>query len=625
MTTFRTRDFILPAASALLLGAGYAVVRFAPPIAVIAAFRRGAVWAILAQVVIWVATVAWAWRQRPVGGWFGMSRRGWLTGVFLAFALSALVHWNGRHGWKILWDEVSIAGTAMDMHFAGEAGCVDKIQSIGPETVIVRTPVDKRPLLAPFLTSVLHAVTGYRAQNNVLLNGLLLPAFLVMLFVAGHRRGGVATGVAAALLGSGIPLLADNFCGGGLDALNLTCLMLVFLAAEIQMATPSAANNTLLFSSACMAAHVRYESGLFLGLVAAVMTLVAWRHRRIDFTWAMLASGLLLLLHPMQWRVFEIDPSRWQLESRLEATAVFSLRYVPDNLTHAIHFLFGPPVEMGNSLVLSLLGLVAGVCWVVRARRWFSMAELRSSPALAGWLAEAALIGHGFLMMAYFFGQFDDLLVSRLALPFLVGLVLIVARLIGSVGAAPWLPHGVAAVAAAGFVVSGLPGLALKSRGSDNHLARTCAWIQPYAEELIGRDALVIDPVARRAWIMNRVPAITADELAARPEALAFHGAAETFRTIYCVEKIILDHESARWTPMPTSDFTAILEGDEIDRLVLSPVEAIRLRKVTTIRTDTLEAWAAAHQRRMQEFDAEAFASRLSNSGFRRKWLDLLP
>jgi hypothetical protein len=65
-------------------------------------------------------------------------------------------------GFKIVMDELMLAGTSMSMHFERTVLTPFRGNNIHGVFVIVEGMMDKRPLFFPFLESILHDLTGYR-------------------------------------------------------------------------------------------------------------------------------------------------------------------------------------------------------------------------------------------------------------------------------------------------------------------------------------------------------------------------------------------------------------------------------------------------------------------------------
>ena len=98
-------------------------------------------------------------------------------------------------GYKIVMDEPVLAATALHMHHEKEAMTLTKAYNIGGTFNVLGGYVGKRPNFFPFLVSVLHDLTGYRADQGIVLNHLLTPLFLGVLYIVGHRFGGRGGGI----------------------------------------------------------------------------------------------------------------------------------------------------------------------------------------------------------------------------------------------------------------------------------------------------------------------------------------------------------------------------------------------------------------------------------------------
>ena len=117
-------------------------------------------------------------------------------------------------GFKIVMDEVMLAGTSMSMHFDRSVITPMRGGDIQGAFVVLGGNLDKRQLFFPFLVSILHDLTGYRVENAFVLNGILTFVFLGLVNAAGRKLAGRQAGWLGVALFAGLPLLAPNSTGG---------------------------------------------------------------------------------------------------------------------------------------------------------------------------------------------------------------------------------------------------------------------------------------------------------------------------------------------------------------------------------------------------------------------------
>src|SRR5690606_38722191 len=162
-------------------------------------------------------------------------------------------------------------------------------------------------------------------------------------------------------------------------------------------------------------AQVRYESVIYL-LPIAILVLWVWAtERRITLTWPVAIAPLLMIHYPLQHRIFDLRATAWELESRPGSGAPFSIGYVGENLSHALRFFFSRPSDHPSSLALSFLGWLAVPFFLLlvvkRLRRLGEQSPVNAATAVFAIGSVAQFV----LLMCYFFGQFDNVIIRRLS------------------------------------------------------------------------------------------------------------------------------------------------------------------------------------------------------------------
>ncbi len=90
-------------------------------------------------------------------------------------------------GFKIVMDEVMLAGTSMSMHLNRSVVVPVRGSNIQGAFAIFQGQMDKRQLFFPFLVSILHDLIGYRPENAFVLNGILAFVFLALVNALGRK------------------------------------------------------------------------------------------------------------------------------------------------------------------------------------------------------------------------------------------------------------------------------------------------------------------------------------------------------------------------------------------------------------------------------------------------------
>jgi 4-amino-4-deoxy-L-arabinose transferase-like glycosyltransferase len=486
-------------------------------------------------------------------------------------------------GFKIIMDEIMLLGTSMSMHLDKLVQTPYRGHDIQGAFIIVEGMIDKRPIFFPFLLSLGHDVFGYRPENVFWLNGLLALVLLGLVYVVGRKLAGRAAGVVGVLLLAGLPLLAQNARGGGFELLNLVMIVLTLWLCLRYAETREAPELSALCLAAVLLAQTRYESALFILPVALVVLWGWWRERRPVISWPLVFTPLLLLPVPLLHKIFQIQETSWQMFSKPGTEQPFGLEYIWPNLAHAAGFFFDTTGGQPNSLLLSLTGLLGAGFFMLhlvrKLPRWRSLEPL----AAATVLFSLGLVALFVLLMGYFWGKFDDPVITRLSLPVHL-LFLIFAWLV-----VPMFPRTRAVWVGLGLVAVGqiwafsIPAMASHAYTLNYVHGREIEWRREFIRAHPSRDYLVIDPNSI-AWITHKVSSTPPLQARLRKEAILFHQRNRSFSEIYVFQRFDVNVETgglqlvADFDPGPDYTLEAVVERR------LHPFSLSRISRVVTIQ-----------------------------------------
>jgi hypothetical protein len=356
----------------------------------------------------------------------------WILPVLFILLVSFLLLQSQPREFKVVMDEPVLMATALQMHELRESKTTAKAYEINGDFEILSAYTDKRPTLFPFIISQLHSLTGYRGTQGLWFNAFLTPVFLALLFIAGNLFGKRWGGYLALVLFSTVPLLAMNMCGSGFELLNLTLLLATGLVGYWHLQSPSTASSNFFVMLGVLLAHTRYESALYVVAIGGVLVLDWWRRRQVNITWGLVVAPLLLISLPLRRIIHSDNDSLWQLEEK-GASAPFSIDFLGDNLAHAFHYFFAYDLEQANSLILSVSFILSMLLflWLLQSRRL--RVDIKSPLTLASFTFGAVVLFNFGLLMCYFWGQIDDIIVTRIILPFLLFQVLFVVGILARI------------------------------------------------------------------------------------------------------------------------------------------------------------------------------------------------
>lgn len=369
---------------------------------------------LLATFALWVLALGQLWRRRRVGE--GLVRREWFWAAFAIGALSLLAISAEAFRSKVLYDEFVLQSTAYNMHYFRDTATMVRGYDILGVFLSTDNYLDKRPSFYPFLVSLVHDFTGYRPLNAYLLNAVLLPVTLGLVYYLGRRLNGLRGGLLAVLLLGSLPLLGQNATGSSMELLNITMLLAVAALGAAYLRQPDDTRLSALVLGTVLLAETRYESAIYVAPVIVMIMLGWWQERRVIISWAAVAAPLLLLPYALQNKV--LSNSKWLWELRENRETRFSLDYFRENLDGAREFFFNTTARLANSWPLSVLGLLAlgWVLWrLLRARRPADGAGTESTALL---LLGLGVVANTVMILFYYWSNLDDPIASRLSLPF---------------------------------------------------------------------------------------------------------------------------------------------------------------------------------------------------------------
>ncbi|MDP1579998.1 MAG: hypothetical protein Q8M02_06950 [Candidatus Didemnitutus sp.] len=469
------------------------------------------------------------WFERPS---LTRSECGALVGVVMALTLLAVV--TVPYTYKVLYDEFVLQATAQYLHQAREVGTVIRGYDVEGSFQVTDSYLDKRPVFFAFLVSLLHDVTGYREANAFALNTALLPAILGLFYWLARRVAPHRAALAAVVALGAFSLLAQNATGAGMELLNLALLLVVVLLAIFYLEEPDGPRLSALILAAVLLAQTRYESGLYIAPVALVI-LEGWRRRgAVLLPWTAVLAPALLIPYALQNTYVSGTPFLWELRDGAESR--FAAEFLPGNLWHATRFFFNFTASLPNSWWLGVAGLPAlawaGVSVARRLRHWRAAA----APNVVLVVFGAAICANLALLMAYYWGELDDPIVSRLSLPFCTLLALCLGWAAMQVPER-WRGRATGFVAAGALFAYGMTGLRTNATHWEiNLLMREIAWEWETVAQRPPARRLIISNKSPLPWLTREVPSLAIGRARWRAEAVKFHRDHHTFDEVLVMQ-----------------------------------------------------------------------------------------
>jgi hypothetical protein len=334
-----------------------------------------------------------------------------------------------------------------------------------------------------------------------------------------------------------------------------------------------------------------------------------------------IVAPLLMVHYPLQHRIFDVRASAWEMGSKPGYDTPFSLSYIPENLMHALQFLFGDAKNQPNSIVLSALGLIAlpfFVLLVVKRLRALAN-EPPVSVAVVGFAVGFAL--QFLLLMCYFWGKFDDPVIRRLSLPTHLAMVIAILAVLPQFKHPRVLPF-LLGCALLSLLARSVPSMAAHAYSQEYTPGRETAWRRAFMAAQPRPDYLMIDNDST-LWVTHRVSSTPTVVAVKRREDIAYLMRNRIFSGVFVFQRLNID---------PETNTSSLRDGDDLgpefllETVFEERLEALkiaRISRVTEIKSGaaTISARPPAGHAPAKTREEIETARRL----FMEKWLKQLP
>ena len=397
---------VLPIALLILLAISLADARYTQPL-----FIHTTYYFLMATVLCWTGTYLHAARdvrRETIVAWV---KDNW-PGLVIAFAIT-LVAWLAVHpALRMLSDEANLVGTSKNLYASQTPTFTVSGKFYYDSYWDVDVAIDQRPSLFPFLVSLVHVVFGYSYKNVFLFNLLVFPAFVLVAYRLAKSLGGEVFAIVASLFVVAHPITLISVRSGGFDFLAAFFALLVLKSIFDHVREPSPARLAILWMNLCMFAEIRYESVLFIPLVAVLLLLfrlVSWSTLR---PYALIYALTPAYLLPRIWQAV----LRGSVPRQDPGTVAFSLQSFLANA-----YEYGKPILSpfhsypAHSRVVIALGIVGCVLWLLaHPRDWFAPEgkHLRFPLFVIAWMLLQVII-----VFAYAWGRAQNPAAARLFIP----------------------------------------------------------------------------------------------------------------------------------------------------------------------------------------------------------------
>ncbi|HEY9155634.1 MAG TPA: hypothetical protein VIM69_10920 [Opitutaceae bacterium] len=307
------------------------------------------------------------------------------------------------------------------------------------------------------MVSIVHDLTGYRANNTIYLNGFIAALLLVAIYLIAVQWQVKEGGWVAQLFLIGLPLVAQCATGGGYDLANLLFLALFAIAATAYLRTAGARGLDALVAVTVMLAQLRYES-ILMTLACAAIILGKWiRTKHVRFSWV--SVGLIAFLF-VPILINKLSMSNPMYFENKDGQPLTSPHYFWNNFSHAIVYLYQFGIVETNSAILSIVGTVAILFMFVHTGRLLWQKKRLSDDLRVGLAISVVCCLNSLVMMFWFWSAWDDPMASRFSLVLTFAFILSIMWLVKQWRLKKRIPRLVIWMLGVVCVVGGVPAAA---------------------------------------------------------------------------------------------------------------------------------------------------------------------
>lgn len=270
--------------------------------------------------IIWILFLLWIFSLAEIIkkdclrlSWHSFKNH-WLT-ILLPLLFGILIFYSIPPYFRILSDETNLLAVSQNM--LHQHGINNVTMGFWYDWGFHGTnyEFEKRPLLFPFFTFLIHLVRGYHPENAFVLNFLVLTGLLGLLFKITAKFLGTIGAIASLILIVSQPVVSQTATSAGFDLFSVFLLFLCFIALEKFLREPDTISFQWLWFNLLMLSYIRHESMLV--LIITVTILFSARKIQPSFfqgprSWLFALTPLLLAPRIWQYHIRAGIPNTYE-------------------------------------------------------------------------------------------------------------------------------------------------------------------------------------------------------------------------------------------------------------------------------------------------------------------------
>lgn len=234
-------------------------------------------------------------------------------------------------------------------------------------SIPISSEINKRPLLFPFILSIIHLILGYNYINAFILNGLCTFCILFCLFYLISSYFNKSYGYLSILLLSSYPIIVVCATSAGFEIFNLCWSLILIISIRNFFIKKSAIYAELVIYTSLLFAQTRYESSI----IIPVVIFFIWKYLKKDEfnKLSFIFSIFPLFCINLVW-LNKLTYTNDNFEFGNEV-AIYSIKYFIPNLLNSIKFFLGIEKQYGIIEILSIISLSVIFIQIIKIKQTY--------------------------------------------------------------------------------------------------------------------------------------------------------------------------------------------------------------------------------------------------------------
>jgi len=339
----------------------------------------------------------------------------------IAAGLMFLIFHMSPPKFKILADEINLISVSMAMHQNKTASMPLEGLAVEYYPFDYKQRINPRPLLYPFVVSIIHSLFGYSPYNGMVVNFLFGICILFLIYILISEVFSIFFGIAAMIITASFPVFIFWVTSSGFETINLFFIIVVIWGLFLFLKSREVRYAEFVLVSLVLLSNCRYESALFFFPLIFLTPLFFNKHIIAAYRIYVLCFPLFFLPLVWQRQVAFLDPFV-RGDMGLETTGhTFGITNFMNNFSQNIFVLTGANTDFGF-LLLIFIAAVAGIYLSIKKLLFARNAISPINQSLGLYITISGVLLFT-LYTSFFWGQFATDINNRLAmsmLPFII-------------------------------------------------------------------------------------------------------------------------------------------------------------------------------------------------------------